>query len=137
MVAVAELELRDFPRKLEVGADLVARALPDRRVGGNPAIPGAIEKRPDLLLSDRLHRPPPSSPPDELIGEIADGLAVDHGAIPFAHRFEIGGAFAVWLPHLEAAGVQKVGGGGEHVGRAVAEVDMAVAVEIDAIFDVG
>ena len=37
------------------------------------------------------------SPPHQLIGEIADGLAVDHGVIPLAHRLEIGGAFAVGL----------------------------------------
>src|SRR5882724_11710232 len=36
----------------------------------------------------------------------------------------------------EAVGVQQVRGGGEHVGCAVAEIDVAVAVEIDAVFDV-
>src|SRR5207237_3174380 len=77
------------------------------------------------------------SPPNQLIGEIADGLAIDRGVIPFAHRFEIGAALLVRRAHLEAVGVQEVGGGGEHVGHAVAQIDAAVAVEIDAVFDVG
>src|SRR5229473_7296660 len=39
--------------------------------------------------------------------------------------------------HLEAVGVQQVGGGGEHVRHRVAQIDAAVAVEIDAVLDVG
>src|SRR5207253_4077030 len=77
------------------------------------------------------------SPPHQLIGKIADGLAIDRGPVPLAHRFEIGGALAVGRAHLEAGGVQQIGGGGEHVGHGVAEIDVAVAVEIDAVFDVG
>ena len=58
------------------------------------------------------------SPPHQLIGEIRDGLAVDRGVIPLAHRLEIGAALAVGRAHLEAVGVQQIGGGGEHVGDA-------------------
>src|SRR5437764_13552622 len=47
------------------------------------------------------------------------------------------GALLIGSAHLEAAGVQQVGGGGEHVRHAVAQIDMAVAVEADAILDVG
>ena len=40
-------------------------------------------------------------------------------------------------PPLKPETCKQVCGGGEHVGHAVAEVDVAVAVEIDAVFDVG
>src|SRR4051812_44918962 len=75
--------------------------------------------------------------PRQPIGKIPDRLAIDHRPVPFAHGLEIGGAFAVGLAHLEAAGVEQVRGRGEHVGDAVAEIDVAVAVEIDAVLDVG
>lgn len=79
----------------------------------------------------------PRLPPDQLIREIRDGLAVDGRPVPLAHRLEIRGALAVGRASLEAGDMQQVGGGGEHIGDAVAQVDMAVAVEIDAVFDVG
>ena len=76
-------------------------------------------------------------PSHQLIGEIRDGLAVDGGMVPLAHRLEIGDALLIGWAHLEAVGVQEIGGGGEHVGHAVPEIDAAVAVEIDAVFDIG
>src|SRR3954463_3887534 len=76
-------------------------------------------------------------PPNQLVREIADRLAVDRCPVPLAHRFEIRRAFAVGRAALEAAGVQQVRGGGENIWHAVAEIDMAVAVEIDAVLDVG
>src|SRR5258705_7684886 len=78
-----------------------------------------------------------NSPSHQPVGEIADGLAIDRRAIPFAHRLEIRRALAIRRAGPEAASVQQVGGGGEHVGHAVAEIDVAVAVEIDAGFDIG
>ena len=41
-------------------------------------------------------------PPHQLIRKIPDRLAVDRGAVPLAHGFEIRGAFAIGLAHLEA-----------------------------------
>ena len=76
------------------------------------------------------------SPPHQLIRKIGDRLAVDGGVIPLAHRLEIRRALAIGRAHLEAVGVQQIGGGGEHVGDAVAQIDAAVAVEIDAVFDI-
>src|SRR6266702_719696 len=75
--------------------------------------------------------------PHQPVRKIPDRLAIDHRPIPLPHRLEIGGAFAIGLAHLEAVGVEQVRSRGEHVGDAVAEVDVAVAVEIDAVFDVG
>ncbi len=65
------------------------------------------------------------------------GLGIDRGVIPLAHRLEIRAALALRCAHLEAVQLQQMGGGGEHVGDVVAQVDAAVAVEIKAIFDVG
>src|SRR4051812_30472042 len=79
-------------------------------------------------------RLPRGLPPHQLIREIPDRLAIDRGTIPLAHRFEIRRALAVGLAVLEAGDVQQIGGGGEHVGNAVAQIDVAVAVEIDAVF---
>src|ERR1700712_5026148 len=79
----------------------------------------------------------PTLPSRQLIGKIPDGLAIDGGPVPLAHRLEIGGAFAIGRAVLEAGGVQQIGGGGQYVRDAVAQIDMAVAVEIDAVFDVG
>src|ERR1700750_1342213 len=78
-----------------------------------------------------------NSPRDQPVGKIADGLAVDRGPVPLAHRFEIRGALIVRRAGLEAGKLQQVRGGGEHIGHAVPEIDMAVAVEIDAVLDVG
>src|SRR3954453_23961181 len=78
-----------------------------------------------------------ASTPNQLVREIADRLAVDRRPVPLAHGFEIRRALAVGRAALEAAGVQQVCGGGENIGDAVAEVDVAVAIEIDAVLDVG
>src|ERR1043165_5202743 len=115
-----------------------------RRVGGNslladrrppPAWPSASHPpraRKSLRGRDKKDRSPSHQP----IGKIADGLAIHASAIPFIHRLEIRRAFAVRLAHPKASGMQQIGGGGEHVGDAVTQVDATVAVEIDAVFDV-
>src|SRR6202022_4322253 len=86
-------------------------------------IPGSAWERPGM--------PKSQSPPHQLIREVDYGLAIDGGGIPLAHRRVLRGAFDVRRAVLEAVGVQEVGGGGEHVGHAVAQVDTAIAVEID------
>src|SRR3954454_13432163 len=73
------------------------------------------------------------SPPRQPVGKIPDGLAIDGRPVPLAHRLEIRTALAVRRASRPARGVQQIGGGGEHVRHAVAQVDMAVAVEIDAV----
>src|SRR5439155_24778624 len=77
------------------------------------------------------------SPALQPFGEMHDGLAVDHRPVPLAHDLEIGGALAIERARLPAAGLEQIGSGGEHVGHAVAQVDMAVAVVVDAVLDVG
>src|SRR6267378_1290251 len=47
-------------------------------------------------------------PPDQLIGEIRDRLAIDRRPVPLAHRFEIRAALAIGRADLEAVGVQEV-----------------------------
>src|ERR1700682_5610621 len=94
---------------------------------GNPEM---ISSRFQVRASARPGMTVSQSPPHQLIGEIADGLAIDGGVIPFAHRLEIRGAFAVRRAVLEAVGVQEVGGGSQHVRHAVAQVDTGVAVAI-------
>ncbi|WWE90577.1 hypothetical protein G6P99_47145 [Bradyrhizobium sp. 6(2017)] len=54
MVAVEELQLGDFCRELEIGADPMARPLPHRRVLRDLAS-AAVEERPDLLAADGFH----------------------------------------------------------------------------------
>src|SRR5260370_35202911 len=75
-----------------------------------------------------------TSPPHQPVGEIADGLAIDRGPVPFAHGLEIRTALAVRRAGAEAGRVQEVGGGGEPVGHAGAEIDVAVAAETGAGF---
>src|ERR1700755_1337789 len=64
------------------------------------------------------------SSPGQPIREITDRLAIDRRPIPLAHRFEIRGALAVGRAVLEAGDVQQVGGRGQHIRHAVAQVDM-------------
>src|SRR4026208_834209 len=59
-------------------------------------------------------------PSDQLVRKVPDRLAIDRGPVPFAHRFKIFGAFAIGRATLEAADMQQVRGGGQHVGDAVA-----------------
>src|ERR1043165_2619255 len=71
------------------------------------------------------------------VGEERDGLAIDLTPVPLPHHLEIRGAFAVGLTGLPAVGLEQVRRRGKHVRHAVAQIDMAVAVEIDAVLDVG
>src|SRR5689334_20111585 len=75
--------------------------------------------------------------PAEPVGEQTDGLAIDGGVIPFAHGVEIRRALVVVAAGLPTIGLEQVRGGGQHVGDAVTEIDPAVAVEVDAVLDVG
>ena len=79
----------------------------------------------------------PALSPHQLIGEIADGLAIDHSPVPLAHRVEIRRALVIGRAHLKAVAVEQIGGRGQHVGGGVTQIDAAVAIEIDAVFDVG
>lgn len=72
----------------------------------------------------------------QLLRKIHHCLAIDLGAVPLAHHLEIPRALAVGRAGLPAVGLQQVGGGGQHVRHRVAQVDMAVAVVVDAVFDV-
>src|SRR4029079_8107478 len=63
------------------------------------------------------------------VRKIADGLAVDRRPVPLAHGFEVRGALAIGRAVLEARDVQKVCGGGVHIGHAVAKIDVAITVE--------
>ena len=65
------------------------------------------------------------------------GLAIDLGPVPLAHHLEILRALAEGCPGLPAVGLEQIGGRRQHIRHAVAEIDMAVAVKIDAILDVG
>src|SRR5258707_94580 len=67
------------------------------------------------------------------LGEQVHGLAIHLRPVPFAHHLEIRCALAERCAGAPAVHLQEVGGGGEHVGYAVAQIDMAVAVVIDAV----
>jgi hypothetical protein len=73
----------------------------------------------------------------QLFGEVADGLAVHDRPVPLVHDLEIRRALAERRARLPAVHLQEVGGRGEHVRHAAAQVDAAVAVEINAVLDVG
>src|SRR5258708_30845947 len=55
---------------------------------------------------------------------------------PLAHDLEIRGALAERRAGPPAVGLQKIGRRGENVGNAVPEIDVSVAVIVDAIFHV-
>ena len=76
-------------------------------------------------------------PPAELLGEQHQRLAIDLRVIPLVHSVEIRGAFVIRLSRLPAVGFQKVRRRGQHIRHRVAQIDAAVAVEIDAVFDIG
>lgn len=67
---------------------------------------------------------------------ISNRLPIKLRAVPLAHHLEIGAALAVRRAALPAVAVQKVRGRGEHVRSTMPQIDMAVAVEIDAVLDV-
>src|SRR5581483_3363489 len=82
-------------------------------------------------------RPAPPISPLQLLREQHQRLAIDLGVVPFAHGVEIRRALAVGMAGLPAIDLEQIGGGGQHVRHRVAQVDMAVAVIVDAVLDVG
>src|ERR1700719_199069 len=77
------------------------------------------------------------SPSRQPFGEEGDGLAIPLGPVPLAHHLEIRRAFTEWRAGAPTVGPQQIGRRGEHIRHAVSEIDMAVAVIIDAVFDIG
>src|SRR6516225_994900 len=66
-----------------------------------------------------------------------DGLAVDLGVIPFAHRhLEIRRARGKRRAGLPAVGLEQISGRGQHIWNGMAQIDMAVAAVVDAVLDV-
>jgi hypothetical protein len=63
-------------------------------------------------------------------------LAVHHRPVPLAHDLEIRGALAERRTRAPAVAFQEIGRRGEHVGYAMPEIDVSVAIIIHAIFDV-
>ena len=70
------------------------------------------------------------------LGKENHGFAVHHRPVPLAHDLEIRGALAKRRAGPPAVGLQKISGRGEYVGNAVPEIDVPVAVIVEAIFHV-
>src|SRR5262249_54546055 len=70
------------------------------------------------------------------LGKENHGFAVHHRAVPLAHDLKIRGTLAERRTGLPAVGLQKIGRRGKHVGNAAPEIDVPVAVIVDAIFHV-
>ena len=66
-----------------------------------------------------------------------NGLAVDLGVSPLTHRhLEIRRARGKRRARLPAIGLEQIGGRGQHIWNGMAQIDMAVAVVVDAVLDV-
>jgi hypothetical protein len=79
-----------------------------------------------------------ASLPLQPFGEQHHGLAIDLCVIPLPHYLKVLRAF----PNKRRASApavdsQQVGGRGQRIRHAVAEIDMAVAVVIDSVLDIG
>lgn len=72
----------------------------------------------------------------DLVRIVSNRLPIQFRTVPLAHRLKIGGALAVRRAALPAVAVQEVRGRGEHVRSTMPQVDMAVAIEINAVLDV-
>src|SRR6266487_2410728 len=79
----------------------------------------------------------PASRSRQPFGEEDHGLAIHLGPVPLAHDLEIRRAFTEWRARAPTVGLQQIGRRGEHIRHAVSEIDTAVAVIIDAVFDIG
>ena len=64
-------------------------------------------------------------------------LAIDLCVVPLSHDLEILGAFAEGRSSAPTVDLQQIGGRGQHIRHAVAEIDMTVAVIIDTVLEIG
>src|SRR5271169_3129524 len=82
-------------------------------------------------------RSPAPSPAAQPLRHQHDGLAVDLGVIPLTHRhLEIRRARGKRRAGPPAIGLEQIGGRGQHIWNGMAQIDMAVAVVVDAVLDV-
>ena len=90
----------------------------------------------DLTQSPRRRSPAPL-PAAQPLRHQDDGLAVDLGVIPLTHRhLEIRRARGKRRAGPPAIGLEQIGGRGQHIWNGMAQIDMAVAVVVDAVLDV-
>ncbi len=69
-------------------------------------------------------------------GEIGDGPGVNLRRIPLQQHLEIGRALAPWLAALPAIAFEIVAGRSKHIGHAVNEIALAIAVIVDGVFQI-
>src|SRR6266567_1829828 len=70
-------------------------------------------------------------------GEQDHGFAIHLGPVPLTHDLEICRAFTERRTRAPTVGLQQIGRRGEHIRYAMPEIDTAVSVIIDAVFDIG
>src|SRR6516165_5785924 len=97
---------------------------------------GSVQLSP-IIYSITSSRSPAPSPAAQPLRHQHDGLAVDLGVIPLTHRhLEIRRARGKRRAGPPAVGLEQIGGRGQHIWDGMAQIDMAVAVVVDAVLDV-